>query len=90
MHEADEQWRNGDMMLVMPHEGSRQGDRAMNWDDDLPRPKRVIMVGDKLDQLSLAELDERVEALEAEIVRVKAEGAAKRALVSAAAALFKE
>jgi uncharacterized small protein (DUF1192 family) len=62
----------------------------MNWDDDLPRPKRVITVGDKLDQLSLAELDERVEALEAEIVRVKAESTAKRALVSAAAALFKE
>jgi uncharacterized small protein (DUF1192 family) len=47
-------------------------------------------VGDKLDQLSLEELDERVEALEAEIVRVKSESAAKRALVSAAAALFKE
>ncbi len=62
----------------------------MNWDDDLPRPKRVITVGDKLDQLSLAELDERVEALEAEIVRVKAESTAKRALVSAAAALFDE
>jgi uncharacterized small protein (DUF1192 family) len=62
----------------------------MNWDDDLPRPKRVITVGDKLDQLSLAELDERVEALKAEIVRVTAESTAKRALVSAAAALFKE
>ncbi len=62
----------------------------MNWDDDLPRPKRTITVGDKLDQLSLEELDERVEALEAEVVRVKAESVAKRALVSAAAALFKE
>ncbi len=62
----------------------------MNWDDELPRPKRVITVGEKLDQLSLEELDERAEALEAEIVRVKGESAAKRALVSAAAALFKE
>ncbi len=62
----------------------------MNWDDDLPRPKRTITVGDKLDQLSLEELTERVEALEAEVIRVKAETTAKRALVSAAAALFKE
>jgi uncharacterized small protein (DUF1192 family) len=62
----------------------------MNWDDDLPKPKRVITVGEKLDQLSLAELDERIEALESEIARVKAESTAKRALVSAAAALFKE
>jgi uncharacterized small protein (DUF1192 family) len=62
----------------------------MSWDDELPRPKAVITVGEKLDQLSLEELDERLASLEAEIVRVTSERKAKKALVTAAAALFKE
>jgi uncharacterized small protein (DUF1192 family) len=62
----------------------------MSWEDELPRPKAVVTVGDKLDQLSLQELDERIAALEAEVVRVANERKAKRELVTAAAALFKE
>ena len=62
----------------------------MSWDDELPKPKLVITVGDKLERLSVDDLDERVAALEAEIVRVKAERAAKTTLLSAAAALFKD
>ncbi len=63
---------------------------TMSWDDDLPRPKALITVGDKLDDHSLADLGDRIAALEAEIVRVKAARTQKQALVTAAAALFGE
>jgi uncharacterized small protein (DUF1192 family) len=60
----------------------------VSWDDDLPKPKPAITVGEKLDRLSIAELDERIEALKAEITRVESEREAKRAFATAAAALF--
>ena len=52
-------------------------------DEDLPRPKLddavAALVKQDLDRLSLAELDERITALEGEIARtrVKREGAGK-------------
>ena len=61
----------------------------MSWDDELPKPKPAITVGENLERLSVADLDERVQELEAEIVRVKAERTAKKTLISAAEALFK-
>lgn len=64
-------------------------DAAMDWDDVRPRPKAVITVGEDLTTQSVAELEERVAALEAEIVRVRAELATKQARASAADALFK-
>ena len=60
----------------------------MNWDDDLPKPKAVITLGEKLDRLSVSELDERIAALQAEIARVETERTAKAAHKAAAAALF--
>ena len=62
----------------------------MNWEDELPKPKALITLGEKLDRLSVSELDERISALQAEISRVETERAAKRAHAAAAAALFKE
>lgn len=62
----------------------------MTWDDDLPKPKAIITLGEKLDRLSVSELDERIAALHAEIVRVEAERTAKKSHAAAAAALFKE
>ena len=62
----------------------------MNWDDELPKPKPTITVGENIERLSIADLDDRIVALESEIVRVKAERTAKQTLISAAAALFKE
>ena len=61
----------------------------MDWDEVRPRPQATITVGEKLDQLSVEELSQRIIALEAEIERVRAELAAKRARAAAADALFK-
>ena len=57
--------------------------------EDLPKPKPVITVGQNLDLMSVAELEQRVEDLESEIVRVKAVIASKRASKNAADAFFR-
>jgi uncharacterized small protein (DUF1192 family) len=62
----------------------------MDLDDLRPTPKPQIVVGDKLDALSVADLDARIAALREEIQRVEAELVGKRARVAAAAALFKD
>jgi uncharacterized small protein (DUF1192 family) len=58
----------------------------MEW--DLPKPKPTVTVGDDLSKLSMSELTERVEALQAEIARTEAVAADKRRLTAAADALF--
>lgn len=62
----------------------------MDWDDTKPTPPKSASIGDNLETLSVAELEERIQAFAAEIERVKAELARKRAHESAAAALFKK
>ena len=62
---------------------------SIDWDDIRPVPRPQIVVGEKLETLSVEELEGRIAALQAEIVRVTAELATKRARVEAAAALFK-
>ena len=57
--------------------------------DDLPRKKPAITVGEPLDMISLAELEQRLEDLESEIARVKAMIASKRASKNAADAFFR-
>ena len=61
----------------------------MDWDDLKPKQSKVITVGEDLKTLSVAELDERIVALLAEIERIKAELQAKKAHEAASAALFK-
>ncbi|HWB46048.1 MAG TPA: DUF1192 domain-containing protein [Hyphomicrobiaceae bacterium] len=61
----------------------------MDWDDVKPKPAKGIMLGEDLKSLSVAELDARLEELNREIERVKAERTAKKAHESAAAAIFK-
>lgn len=62
----------------------------MDWDESRARTTaKAIGVGDDLGQLSIGELERRIEALQAEIVRVEAELAAKRRHEAAASALFK-
>ena len=64
----------------------------MNEDDDnLPRPALGRHeVGQALGELSVAELEERIEALRAEIARLEAARDAKRAANAAADAFFKK
>ena len=57
--------------------------------DDLPKKPAPIAVGDGLDILSVADLEHRVQALESEIVRIKAAIASKRASKTAADGFFK-
>jgi uncharacterized small protein (DUF1192 family) len=61
----------------------------MDWDDIKPKPTTGVMIGDNLSSLSVGELEARIEDLEKEIVRVRAELDAKRKHEDAASALFK-
>ncbi len=57
--------------------------------DDLPKPKPSMVIGESLESISLAELEQRIKALEAEIARVRDEINRKQASKSAADAFFK-
>ena len=57
--------------------------------EDLPRKPVGITLGESLDLLSVSELEHRVQALEAEIERVKAAIQSKRASKSTADAFFR-
>jgi uncharacterized small protein (DUF1192 family) len=69
--------------------GQRSSEAQMDWDDARPKPKAEIVVGAKLDDLSVADLEQRIAALQDEIARVEREIANKRARAAAADALFK-
>jgi uncharacterized small protein (DUF1192 family) len=60
----------------------------MNWDDELPKPKRQIVLGEDLERFAIAELDERIVALQAEIARTRTEITAKQQHKAAADKLF--
>ncbi len=60
---------------------------------DLPRRKSDLLADlarEDLDKLSIAELDDRIAGLEAELVRAKAKRAGAAAFKSAADALFRK
>jgi uncharacterized small protein (DUF1192 family) len=48
-----------------------------------------MVIGENLDAISVAELEQRIQALDSEIVRLKAEIAKKQASRSAADAFFR-
>ena len=54
-----------------------------------PRPKSNMVIGENLDAISVAELEQRIRALDSEIARLRAEIAKKHAGKAAAAAFFK-
>jgi uncharacterized small protein (DUF1192 family) len=62
----------------------------MDWDEVRPIPKAEIVVGEKLESLSVDELNGRIAALRAEIARVEAELEVKRSRVAVAQSLFKD
>ena len=57
--------------------------------EDLPRKPAGVTLGENLDLLSVAELEQRVTDLEQEIARVKQAIQSKRASKSAADAFFR-
>ena len=61
----------------------------MDWDEPKPKASKAITIGEDLKTLSIAELNDRIVVLAAEIERIKAELQAKQAHEAAAAALFK-
>lgn len=61
----------------------------MDWDEIRPKKLAGITVGETLETLSVGELEARIAALSAEIDRVSAELAKKKAHEAAASALFK-
>lgn len=61
----------------------------MDWDDVRPKPAGGAAIGDNLEKLSVSELEARIVAFDAEIVRIGSELAKKKAHEAAAAKLFK-
>ena len=59
------------------------------FDEEKPKKKLAHELGEDLGKLSLDELAERVDLLKAEIARVEATAAAKRASADIATAFFK-
>lgn len=57
--------------------------------DDAPKKPANMVIGENLDAVSVAELEQRIQALESEIVRLKAEIAKKQASRNAADAFFR-
>jgi uncharacterized small protein (DUF1192 family) len=57
--------------------------------EDPPRKPSGIVIGENLDLLSVSELEQRIEALQTEMERVKAMLQSKRASKSAADAFFR-
>ncbi len=57
--------------------------------EDPPRKPTGVMIGENLDLLSVSELEQRLQALEAEMERVRAVLQYKRASKSAADAFFR-
>ena len=57
--------------------------------EDLPRkPKSDMVIGENLDAISVAELEHRIQLLESEIARIRADIAKKQQSRSAADAFF--
>lgn len=61
----------------------------MDWDEVRSKPAAGAVVGESLEKLSVSELESRIKAFEAEILRVSSELAKKKAQQAAAAQLFK-
>jgi uncharacterized small protein (DUF1192 family) len=75
---------------MMAAKDRRKEGRTMALFDDEPvRPQLVHQIGQDLSALSLHELEERIDALKVEIVRLEEAKARKAASMSAASAFFK-
>jgi len=57
--------------------------------DDAPKKPANMVIGENLDAISVAELEQRIQALDSEITRLKAEIAKKQASRNAADTFFR-
>jgi len=57
--------------------------------DDAPKKPANMVIGENLDAISVAELEQRIQALDSEIIRLRAEIAKKQASRNAADAFFR-
>jgi len=57
--------------------------------DDAPKKPANMVIGENLDAISVAELEQRIQALDSEIMRLRAEIAKKQVSRSAADAFFR-
>jgi uncharacterized small protein (DUF1192 family) len=72
-------------------EKSSRGRASMkSEEDEAPRRPAAFEIGQPLDLLSIAELDERIERLRQEIARLEAARAAKQAASAAAEVFFRK
>jgi uncharacterized small protein (DUF1192 family) len=68
----------------------REEDAVMAlFDEELPKRKTELVIGEDLSRLSIEELQERIATLKAEIARVEEALGLKRASQGAAEAIFK-
>jgi uncharacterized small protein (DUF1192 family) len=57
--------------------------------EDRPSPKPTMVIGENLDAISIAELEQRIVTLDSEIARIRAEIVRKQASKTAAASFFR-
>ena len=58
-------------------------------DEELPKRKMDMVIGENLDAVSVAELEHRISVLESEILRIRAEIGKKQASKTVAATFFR-
>jgi uncharacterized small protein (DUF1192 family) len=58
--------------------------------DDAPKKPANMVIGENLDAISVAELEQRIHALDSELVRIRAEITRKQASLAAADAFFRK
>ena len=76
------------MRHTLLHHLSTGVEATMN-DEELPKRKVDMVIGENLDAISIAELEHRISVLDAEIQRIRAEIAKKHASKASAATFFR-
>ena len=80
-------------MAAVIDSAARAVNRCAMFDEDLPRKKSDVLADlarEDLDRLSIADLDDRIAALESELVRTKAKRDGAASFRAAADTLFKK
>jgi uncharacterized small protein (DUF1192 family) len=77
------------MTIMAAPDNGETGEGLDMIEEDLPRPKRDYAIGQKLDELSLEDIEAAIALLKAEITRLETARTRKAGHMSAAEALFK-